>query len=290
MFRQILLITWLVATAVSHSQNPNATPTDVERETVMLNDGYSIQLVGAAAKARGEQVDSYKLFLRHPGGAQDLVWSPPTTEPNDNFNASPNSTNDVTLFRPESGIVKDGVLGVVVGKKTWTSEAWWLRWDLQEKRMLTMVRFTRYGGLGYEFSDSRTMDMGGYKVEIDAQGRVLQNGKRFPRTHYVYEGERKTAYSPIDTGGGIEVTENAKVWPFVARPVARKSDSPEPAHRPDGGPPTSHPGENPAPSGTPAISAPDALPSAQRNAPFWPWVLGVILLSVVTLFVCKRRR
>ena len=293
MLKSVLLLSWLFAAIASHAQNPSEAPADVAAETVVLNDGYSIRLIGAAAKARGEKVDTYKLILRHPDGSEDTVWNPPGTEPNYNISAPPQGFDVVTLFRPDAGIVKDGVLAVVIGKKVDAMDAWWLRWEVKEKRMITMVMFfAQYGGQGYDFIDGSTVKINGSTVTIDDQGRVLRNGKRFPQSHFVYEGQRQTTYWPMHQGGKVEVTEKPQVWPFVARPAARNE---APAKAADSAPPPP-PKQQPPAATTPAASQPAALPVAQtpapvieHTAPVWPWLVGIAALTVVALLVWKRR-
>lgn len=295
MLKYILLSSLLFTLALCHAQQLGDAPADAAIETRVLNDGYSLRLIGVAAKARGEKVESYKLILRHPDGAEDLVWNPPVTEPHNNSNSSPFATNDVTLFRPQSGIVKNAVLGVVIGKETWNTDTWWLRWDLKEKRMITMVMFfSQYGGK-YDFIDENTMSTNNGTVTIDAQGRVFRNGKRYPRSYFVYEGQRQTTYWPIDQGGKIEVTENAQVWPFVARPAARNERPANPPAKADGNAPPP-PKDQPPVAATPAASPLPPTPIAQtpasaieRQAPMWPWVAGILALVVIVTMVLKRR-
>ena len=296
MLKSVLLLSWLLAAIACHAQNPSEAPADVAAETVMLNDGYSMRLIGAATRARDEKVDSYKLILRHPDGSEDTVWNPPGTEPNYNISAPPEGFDVVTLFRPDAGIVKDGILGVLIGKKVDAMDAWWLRWDLKKKQMMTMVRFfAQYGGQGYDFIDGSTVKINGSTVTIDDQGRVLRNGKRFPQSHFVYEGQRQTTYWPINQGGKIEVTENAQVWPFVARPAARNEPQANPPTKADENAPPPPKDQTPAAAPS-AVSPVPTTPVVQtppvpggRQASVWPWVVGMAALAVIVLLVLKRR-
>lgn len=292
MLKYVLFVSWLISTAVTYAQNPSAAPADVAVETRVLNDGYSIRLIGMAAAARGEKVASYKLILRHPDGTEDLVWNPPGTEPNTN-SGTPAPTNEVKLFRPDSGYVKDGILGALIGKSTWRMDAWWLRWDVKEKRMISMVMFFGYGDRDYEFVDGMTIKIDGAITSLDDQNRVLRKGKRYPKAHDVYEGQRRIRYWPIDQEDGkIEVTENAQVWPFVARPAARNEP---PAKAADSAPPPPVK-DQPRAATTPADAQPPVTPIAQtpaatteRGAPVWLWLVGILALTVIALLVWKRR-
>ena len=282
-----LLLVWVTTTVVCHALEPREVSPDVAVETRVLNEGYSLRLIGVAAASRGEKVDSYKLILRHPDGSEDLVWNPPGTEPNNN-SGRPTLTNDVQLFRPSSGCVKDGVLGVLIGFSTWRMDSWWLRWNVREKRMISMVKFFGYGSRDFDFVDGMTIQIDGVIAKLDDQGRVLRKGERYPRAHDVYEGQRRTRYWPIDQENGkIEVTENAQVWPFIAEPVAKKSALSEPTPRAE--PSSPQPEQKHDPSGAPAVSQPDAFPAAQRNRLVWPWVLSSAVLVILALIRWKRR-
>jgi hypothetical protein len=290
MLRKSVLFFFHFVALTGYTQNPSEALVDVANEIVFLNDGYSIRLIGASARARGEKIEAYKLMLRFPDGTENVVWNPPATEPHNNAISSPNATNDITLFHPQSGIVKNGTLGVIIAKKTWNTDTWWLRWDLKEKRMINMVRFfSQYGGK-YRFIDERTISTNEGEVTIDDQGRVFRNGKRYPRSHFVYEGQRETTYWPMDQGGKIEVTENAQVWPFVARPAARNEPPPNPPAKADGNvlpPPQDQP---PAALPPPALLVAQApAVTAENSAPVWPWLVGIAALAVVAWLVLKRR-